>query len=65
MPFLFLKKQSIYIFQQYQKHNEKQFPLLSLLIHYITIRSTPQILSLYNEYTLRFSNFLIIGLCNS
>ena len=31
----------------------------------MSARSTPQILSLKDEYTFRFSNFLIIGLCSS
>ena len=31
----------------------------------MSARSAPQMLSLKEEETLRFSNFLIIGLCNS
>ena len=40
-------------------------PLLNLLINCISARSAPQILSLKDDCTLRFSIFLIIGLCNS
>ena len=35
-----------------------------LLMNCISARSAPQILSLKDEYTFLFSNFLIIGLCN-
>ena len=46
-------------------HNKKQIPLLNLLINCISARSAPQLLSIEGEYTFRFSNFLIIGFCNS
>ena len=47
-------------------HNKNQTSLLNLLINCISTRSAPQItLSLKDEYTFRFSDFLIIGLCNS
>ena len=36
-----------------------------LLINCLTVGSASQILSIKDDYTLRFSNFLIIGLCNS
>ena len=39
-------------------------PLLNLLINCIPAKSAPKILSLKDEHTFRFSNFLVIGLCN-
>ena len=45
--------------------NKKPNSLLNLLINGISARSLPQILSIKGEYTFQFSNFLIIGLCNS
>ena len=44
-------------------HNKYKNPLLNLLINCISAKSAPQILSIKYEYTFRFSNFLIIGLC--
>ena len=46
-------------------HNKNLHPLLSLFINCISARSAPQILSIKGERTLLFSNFLIVGLCNS
>ena len=46
-------------------HNKKRIPLLSLLISCILARTAPKILSIKDECTFLFSNFLIIGLCNS
>ena len=46
-------------------HNKNRNPLFYLLISCISARSAPQVLSLKDEYTFRFSNFLVIGLCNS
>ena len=46
-------------------HNEKQIPLLNLLISCIPARSATQILSIKGQCTFRFSNFLIIALCSS
>ena len=46
-------------------HNKNLNPLLNLLINCISARSTPQILSIKGECTFLFSNFLIIGFCNS
>ena len=43
--------------------DKKRIPSLNLLINYISTRSAPQVLSIKVEYTLHFSNFLIIGLC--
>ena len=40
-------------------HNKNQNPLLNLLINCIFARS------LKGEYSFRFSNFVVIGLCNS
>ena len=46
-------------------HNKNRNPSLNSLINCIQARSTPQILSLKDEYTFHFLNFLVIGLCNS
>ena len=46
-------------------HNKNQNPLLNLLINWIFARSAQHILSIKNECTFRFSDFLIIGSCNS
>ena len=46
-------------------HNRYLNPLLYLLNDCISAKSTPDILSLKDEYTFLFLNFLIIGLCNS
>ena len=46
-------------------YNKNLNPLLNLLINCISARSAPQTLSIKNECTFLFSNFLIIGLCNS
>ena len=46
-------------------HNKNLNPLVPSLINYITARSASQILSVKDECTFLFSNFLIIGLCNS
>ena len=40
-------------------------PLFYLLNNCMSAKSTPQMLSLNDEYTLRLLNFLITGLCNS
>ena len=42
-------------------HSKKRILLLNLLINRISVRSAP----LKDENTFRFSNVLIIGLCNS
>ena len=46
-------------------NDKSRNPLLNLLINYIPARSAPQILSIKVESTFIFSNFLIIGFCNS
>ena len=46
-------------------HDKNLNPLLKLLINCIPARSALQILSIKDECTFLFSNFLIIGLCNS
>ena len=46
-------------------HTKKRIPLLNFLINCISATSTPQMLFIKDEHTCRFSNFLIIGLCNS
>ena len=43
-------------------HKRYLIPLLYLLINCISAKSTLQILSLKEEYTFLFSNFLLIGL---
>ena len=44
---------------------KNQNPLLNLLIDCISARSAPQILSIKDDCTFLFLNFLVIGLCNS
>ena len=46
-------------------HNKNLNPLLNLLTNCISARSAPQILSIKDNCTFRFLNFLIIGWCNS
>ena len=46
-------------------HNKKRIPLLSLLINCISARSAPHVLSMKGECTFLYSNFQVIGLCNS
>ena len=46
-------------------HNKHRNPRSYLLINCISARSVPQILSLKDEHTSSFSNFLVIGLYNS
>ena len=46
-------------------HNENQIPLVNLHIIYISVGLAPQVLSAKSEWTLLFSNVLIIGLCKS
>ena len=66
MPFLSFKGiTQAYLLKISITHNKKQITLLDLLINCISARSSPQILSLKDECTLRFSYFLIIGLSNS
>ena len=55
----------MHIYYKYQKHTKNQNPLLNFLINYISVESAPQTLPLKDQYILRFSNFLIIGFCNS
>ena len=46
------------------KHNKTQNSLLNSLINFISSKAVPQILSLKEKCTFRFSNFLIIGVSN-
>ena len=46
-------------------HNKNENPLLYLLIDCISVRSVPQIFSLTDDCTFRFSNFLIVGFFSS
>ena len=46
-------------------HNKNQNPVLYLPIKYISMKSAPQILSLQDEYTFCYTDFLIIVLCNT
>ena len=55
----------MHIYWKYQKDIIKnEFLLLNFRINCISARSAPQYLSIKGEYTFRFSNFLIIDLCN-
>ena len=63
--FSLLKEWPLYIYYEYQYHTIKKELLLHWLIDCISARSAPQILPFKDEYTLRFSSFVIIGLCNS
>ena len=45
-------------------HNKKQNPLFYLLINCLSTRLAPQLLSLKDDYTLHFLNFIITGICN-
>ena len=63
MPFLSFKGTTLaYLLKISITHNKNLNPLLNLLNNYISAKSTPQILSLNDEYTFLFLNFLIIGL---
>ena len=46
-------------------HSKYLNPLLYLLNDCMSVKSKPHILSLKDEYTFLFLNFLRIGLCNS
>ena len=46
-------------------YNKNRIPFVGLLINCISARSASQMLSLKNEYDLRFLNVLIISLCKS
>ena len=46
-------------------YNKNLIPLFNLLINCISARPAPQIFSIKDKCTSRFSNFQIIGLCNS
>ena len=66
MPFLSFKGITYaYLLQISITHNKNLNLLLNLLINYISVRSAPQILSIKDDSTFLFSNFLIVGLCNS
>ena len=63
IPFLSFKGTTqAYLLKISITHNKYLIPLLYLLNNSISAKSAPQILSLNVEYTLLFSNFLIIGL---
>ena len=64
-PMSFKRTTHSYLLQMSIIRNKKRNPLLSLLINCIPAKSILQTLSLKDEYTFRFSNFLIIGSCNS
>ena len=46
-------------------HNKKRNPFLNILINCISEGTAPQILSIKDERTFNFSDFLIICFCNS
>ena len=54
-----------YLLKILMTHNKKWNPSPYLLINSISTRLVPGIVSLKDEYTLPFSNFLIIGYHNS
>ena len=55
MPFSSFKGAThAYLIKTSMAHNKNQNPLLYLLINYIYARQAPKILSLKDEYTLRF-----------
>ena len=54
-----------YLLKTWIIHNLKRVPLLYLLIYCIPARAASHMLSLEDEYTWRFLNFLIVVLCNS
>ena len=59
----FLIFQRITLLKILKAHN-KWIPFLNLLINCKPARSTPQVLSIKDECSFRFSKFLLIGLCN-
>ena len=66
VPFLsFIGTTHAYLLNKSMAHNNYLTPLLYLLNDCISAKSTAQILSLKDEYTSLFFNFLIISLCNS
>ena len=58
-------KTHAYLLQISIMHNKKQVPLLDMLLSCISARSESEILSIKEEYTVCFSNFLLIALRNS
>ena len=46
-------------------HRQKRIPLLNLLNNCISAKSASQILSIKDECTSHFPNFLMTGLCSS
>ena len=63
MPFLSFKGITrAYLLKISITHNKNSNPLLNLLYSCISAKSTPQILSLNEEYTFLLLFFLIIGL---
>ena len=59
IPSLCFKKYLMHIYYKYQKtHNKNRSPWLSLLINCISGRSSPQILSIEDEFIFYFSNFV-------
>ena len=65
IPFSSFKRRThVYLLKISMTYNEKQIPLLNVLINCISARSAPQILSIKGECTYLFLSFLIIDLCN-
>ena len=63
MPFLSFKGiTQAYLLKISITYNKNLNPLLNLFNSCISVKSTPQILSLNEEYTFLLLNFLIIGL---
>ena len=66
IPFISFKEIiHVYLLKISITHNQKQIPLLNLLVNFISAKSAQQILFIKHEYTFLFLNILIIGLCNS
>ena len=54
-----------YLLKMSITYNKKRICILNSLCNCISVRSTPKILSIKDEYAFLFSNFSIAGLCNS
>ena len=65
IPFLSVKRIThVYLLKIWITHDKKRITLLNSLIICISARPAPQILSIKDEHTFRFLNYLVIGLCN-
>ena len=62
---LFKRINHVYLTKISIAHNKNRISLRCLLVHCTSVGSTTQMMSLKDEYYLRFPSFLTIGLCNS